>query len=434
MLMSRVAELPLDVEFGGVYEIAPNKAVVVGYTHRFFNKYPARYIPQIPRWAISKYLPGDEDGLLDPFCGSGTTLVEGVLSGKTGFAIDVDPFARLLTRVKTRPFSLHELETLDRIVAAIRKRLDEPIEVSIPVPPIPNLRKWFREDVTESLLRLKQLIYEETGGEGPHFDYLNVVLASIIRKVSNAEDGSPKPYISTRYPKEPKDPRTYFFQVHDLYRTALAEFSMAVLAQPTFWRPVCKAAEVLIVGDDARAFDLPSRVRLAVTSPPYINAFDYVRSLKFENMWLGLADPDDLIELRRRHVGTESLGIEQRRAVLSEPFGIPELDDIVDRLRAVDPARAAIVAAFFRDMEQNLACVHRSLESNGVYVIVVGNSKIRGIVVPTLDILVKIANELGFHLETQFSYVIRDRYLHIPRGGQGGLIEFDHVAVLRKRD
>src|SRR5436309_4526069 len=76
------------------------------FTHGF-HKYPAKYIPEIPRWAIRKFTaPGES--VLDPFCGSGTTNVEARLQGRNSYAIDVDPLARLLTKVKTTP--LDELE------------------------------------------------------------------------------------------------------------------------------------------------------------------------------------------------------------------------------------------------------------------------------------------------------------------------------------
>ncbi|WP_169834461.1 DNA methyltransferase [Paenibacillus donghaensis] len=426
-----VPELPNDVIQDATYEIAANKALVVGNSHRFFNKYPAKYIPHIPRWAISKYLGPEDDGILDPFCGSGTTLVEGMLQGKNGYGIDVDPFARLLTKVKTRPFSSVELRTLDRTVLAIRNRIEQSVPITIELPPIPDITKWFREDIIDKLIKIKQLIIAETGGEGVIFDYLSIVLAGIIRKVSNAENGSPKPYISTRFPKDPQDPYLYFFKIQELYREALGQFSHEIFNQTNFGLQRV-VPDIKLVGTDARDFVLDKKIKLAVTSPPYINAFDYVRSLKFENLWLGLADPDDLLEIRRQHVGTESLGERGRNDNLTEVFNIPSLDSAIYELRESDSKRASIVTAFFEDMRKNLGRVYNALDDNGTYVIVIGDSLIRGVEIPTADILASMGNEFGFKLELKFQYVIRDRYLHIPRGGKGGLIKLDRIIVLRK--
>ncbi len=55
------------------------------------HKYPAKYIPEYPRWAIKKYTANKNNIVLDPFCGSGTSNVEAKLAGYNSLAIDVDP-------------------------------------------------------------------------------------------------------------------------------------------------------------------------------------------------------------------------------------------------------------------------------------------------------------------------------------------------------
>ena len=77
--------------------------------------------------------------------------------------------------------------------------------------------------------------------------------------------------------------------------------------------------------------------------------------------------------------------------------------------------------------------VRKKLKKGGRYVIVVGDSNIRGQSIPTAKILSEIANNNGFDFDVSFKYVIRDRYLHLPRAGRGGIINFDEVLVLRKR-
>lgn len=72
------------------------------------------------------------------------------------------------------------------------------------------------------------------------------------------------------------------------------------------------------------------------------------------------------------------------------------------------------------------------LKIGGHYIIVVGNSKIRGEVIETADILTAIASRNGYELVNKFSYVIRNRYIRIPRSGQGGLVDLDWVIDLKK--
>ena len=76
---------------------------LTSYTHKF-HRYFGKFIPHVPRWAIRRFLTNKPPAtILDPFCGSGTTLVESSLHGTNSFGIDVDPIARLVSRIKTRP-------------------------------------------------------------------------------------------------------------------------------------------------------------------------------------------------------------------------------------------------------------------------------------------------------------------------------------------
>jgi len=76
---------------------------------------------------------------------------------------------------------------------------------------------------------------------------------------------------------------------------------------------------------------------------------------------------------------------------------------------------------------------HDALKSGGRYVIVVGDSVIRNQPIPTAKILTDIAVQNGYEYELSFKYVIRDRYLHLPRGDRGGIIKYDEILVLRKK-
>src|SRR5437868_4039724 len=67
------------------------------------HPYPAKFIPQIPRALIELYHPGDNSPVLDPFCGSGTTLVEACAAKIPSVGIDLNPLATLVAKVKTTP-------------------------------------------------------------------------------------------------------------------------------------------------------------------------------------------------------------------------------------------------------------------------------------------------------------------------------------------
>ena len=421
MAIIKLDDFPLNPQQDQIYEIIPDKTKIVASTNRLFNKYPTRYISAVPRYAIAAYSQ-QGDTVLDPFCGSGTTAIEAMLMGRNAISIDISPFARLLIRAKTTKYSADDFVFLENVVAQLNKLEPRTVEESA-VPQIPNIQKWFCERSVLWLSNYKAAIDRLCRKNERIRDYLYVVLAAIIRKVSNAEEVSPKPYVSTRYPKTPSDPKELFFKTEALYRAAITDFSVNIQQYNCTSR--------ILPTNDARSIGEGVCVDLAVTSPPYINAYDYVRSLRFEELWLGLSDATELSVSRKSYVGTEvssSFYKEVKYAQQSET-----LSPILDKIADVDKKRANIVETYFEDMAINVLSVRDALKQGGRYVIVVGDSTIRGQNIPTAKILAEIAEKNGYSFDVSFKYVIRDRYLHLPRGERGGIINYDEILVITKK-
>ena len=81
------------------------------YLTHGIHPYPAKFVPQIPGAIIDAYSkPGDT--ILDPFCGSGTTLLESIIRGRNALGIDINPIATLISRAKVTPLKDHERRVL----------------------------------------------------------------------------------------------------------------------------------------------------------------------------------------------------------------------------------------------------------------------------------------------------------------------------------
>ena len=291
------------------------------------------------------------------------------------------------------------------------------------IPDIPNIQKWFCQDSIKGLASIKKFADDETQYCRHIRDYFYVVIAGIIRKCSNADEVSPKPYISTRYPKTPEEPFSMFFKFEEMYRKAIIEFFEATKNFNNH--------SSILESNDARKIETESVVDLAVTSPPYINAYDYVRSLRFEDMWLGLADDSELRRNKKFYIGTESSSsfYDNYKYITHSDT----LKPIIKKIEEVDRKRAAIVSTYFEDMAINMEAVRKVLKKNGRYVIVVGDSNIRNQHIPTAAILKEIASNFGYNFDLSFKYVIRDRYMHLPRAGRGGIIKYDELLILSKK-
>lgn len=411
-----VESLPKDIEFGGTYIIAqanPNT-----YTHSFF-KYPCRFIPEIPRWAIKKYLTGVENAsVFDPFSGSGTTLLESVINGFDAYGTEIDNIAKLIIKVKTTPFTKDKLDEISNEFQRVITNIDTS-QKPRKLPGINNLEHWFMEDAIIKLAEIKKNI--DSIDDEDIRDFFNVCFVSIIKRVSNADDVSPKPYVSSKVIKNPPETIKEFSSTFNKYFEGIKELSNLGLTK-----------KARIINGDALNFDFDGLFDLAVTSPPYINAFDYARTMRLENLWLDTMTENELREKKKEYVGTESIKVAEEEKDLEILDKSIILKSYYDLIFEKDKKRALIVKKFFEDMESNLKNTYKYLKPGGHYMIVVGNSSIRNVEVESWKVIQQISELVGFKTEIYFNYLIQNPYIRIPRGNRGGKINIDHVLVLKK--
>jgi len=159
------------------------------FTHTI-HRFPGKFVPQVARELLQ--LVGADAGSLiaDPFCGCGTSLVEGSLLGVPTVGVDFDPLAVLISRAKTLPLSVRQLSEMRKYWAG-EIRLDNDDDVADVVP---NFYHWFRPDIAKQLAFIKRRALQIE--DEPLKLFSLVVFSSIIRRVSNADDQTQKTYVS----------------------------------------------------------------------------------------------------------------------------------------------------------------------------------------------------------------------------------------------
>jgi len=403
--------LPLEIKNGEEYIILqqnPNR-----YTHSYF-KYPCKFIPEIPRWFLKKYISKNST-ILDPFSGSGTTLLEAFINGYDSVGIEINKLSKLLIEVKTTILSKKDIEIIENFY----HKIDYNIKYTSPL--INNLNHWFDEDNLKNLLIIKSNINKIQKKSIQNF--LNICFISIIRKSSKADNVSPKPYVSTKISKKKVNVCAEFEKTITIYLKNNIDLSNIDT----------KLGNVDILLGDATQFTLDKKFDGAITSPPYINAFDYVRILRLETLWLDLSTEEELKKSKKFHVGTENITLKEYDdySILGES---ELLKNYYNQLIDIDKKRAVVLVKFFNDMKKNLILVRNHLKSNKVYSIVIGNSRVRNIEIESWKVISEIAQYNGFKEELYFSYQIRNHYLRIDRKNKGGKINSDYVLILRKDD
>lgn len=250
------------------------------------HPYPAKFIPEIPRQLIELYSPQKPALVLDPFCGSGTTLVEAISLGFDAVGIDVNPLACLISRVKTTPLPRGFCQTANQIVENARVRV---AKREIQVPPIPRLDHWFNPNVQNALAALRHEI--NLVGIPSLKEALQVALSSIIVKVSNQES-------DTRYAAIEKD-----IAAKDVFQAFNLATSRMYQKMVPFWNTLDKClgkkmGKAIILNKDilsVKPEDLPFKIGLVVTSPPYPNAYEYWLYHKYRMYWLDM-EPKAVLE------------------------------------------------------------------------------------------------------------------------------------------
>jgi len=248
------------------------------YLTHAFHPYPAKFPPQLPRALLAEFArPGER--VLDPFCGSGTTLVEARLQGIHSTGVDINGLACLLSKVKSTPLSPQALQLVTRTFHTIDEeswlwQMGKASPVSI--PNIEGLDHWFQPNVTRELAFIRKTILSV--GNPDAQDFLKIVLSAIIVRVSNQESDTRFAAIKKNIP----DGFTFkiFLERGRDFLTRMMDFSK--LAR--------KEASVSVHNADARdlSFLESASFDLIITSPPYANTYDYYLYHKFRKRWLDI--------------------------------------------------------------------------------------------------------------------------------------------------
>lgn len=423
-------KIPEIIKNGTIIDI--NASSVTKYTHGF-HKYPGKFIPNLPKWAIEKYLYDDAIKLImDPFCGSGTTLVEGLLSGHNVIGIDVDPLSTLISKVKTTVIDKVELEKISSWLLDNLENVKPNFK-----PDCETISHWFTDDAIDKLSKIRTLIdniYSEFGEDKTNKDikeFLLICLSSIIRKVSNADNQSQKTYVSGTKPKEPDEVYESFKIRLDMYKERL------ILLEEKIGKDL---KSKVICGQNNYELDKKinfDKVDLIVSSPPYIKSVDYVYNQMAELFWIGdiFNMQTQVLQNEKKKEYTGTMCLFKKEYADYTPFNdllnIEELDKSLQYIYLNDTKNghkyAYITYKYFCDMELHFKEAYKCMKNNSHYIMIVGDSKVSSLLIKTSDFLTNIAERNGFKAINRWGYKIKNHYMGFDRKGRGGKIEIDWV-------
>lgn len=437
-----------------------------------FHTYPATMIYPISRNIIKKMKElYNINTLFDPFSGSGTVPVEGVIANIPHiYATDLNPLSLLLTKVKTTPVSSKDLMYWQDFVKAeiesklhemsnIFFELDNYIEkqgldiydkggwgseasiiletflkekkIAFTVPNFTNMGYWFKPKVILQIQVIKDTIDKITDTQVK--DFFMVAFSETIRIVSNKRNGEFKMYRMEKKKLSDFNPnvQNVFFTIANQNIEKMNEFNFRLSNN--------ESSVVESIFDDARVLDnIPDNsVDLIVTSPPYGDSRTTVAYGEFSKLslqWIGLNNHRlNITRIDKRLLGGKNFSNGFEFHLIS-----PTLEQALNVISEQDIKRSGDVFSFYSDLNLCLNKCSKKSKKDTYQFWVVGNRTVKGVYLRTDQILVELAKEHQLHHVTTFTRNIHNKVmpaLNSPSNEKGKTVPTitnEFIVVLRK--
>ena len=385
------------------------------YATHGLHEYRGKFFPQLVRALMNIARLPDDAVVLDPMCGSGTTLVETRLSGRTACGLDMNPLSVFITDVKCRALTL-EPAALTGACSELRRVLDAAAPPN-GAPRVPEtlatgdrdyLDRWFARRTLRELDLVDAAVRRLPTRTVR--DFYRVCLSNILRGVSWQKNDD------LRVRREETDLKTGATIVRFLDE---AERSTRTVAAFLSERGSANLGRHTVQAVDARraADALPTlagRVDAVITSPPYATALPYLDTDRLSLVYLGLLPRErhrtrDASMIGNREV-TPRLRAEYWRFFQANKALLPRstctVIERIERLNAAGEAGfrrrnlPALLSKYFFDMREVMRQTFSLLRPGGALFLVIGDNRTtaggRPIEIRTADQLGKLAEALGF--------------------------------------
>ncbi len=345
------------------------------------HPFPARMAPELALKELSRLRKGAI--VLDPMAGSGTVVALAQSRGLKAIGVDVDPLAVLMATVWTRPVDkVRTRSTAMRALVRARQRMStcavaDAYPAGADVETRAFVRYWFDDYARRQLASLAGAIgalRDEAVRDVLWCAFSRLIIAKQAGASRAMDLSHSRPHRA--FERAPRKPFSEFIAAVE-----------KVLAGCQDADDACSRVRASVRLGDARRLRVRARsVDLVFTSPPYLNAIDYLRCSKFSLVWMGYSIAE-LRRIRSESIGSYSAG---KCDVSLEAIARRKCD--WDHL---SPRAQGIIARYLADTERSLKAIKRVLAPLGRVVYVIGENCIEGVYVPTGSLIREIAKMVG---------------------------------------
>lgn len=412
-----------------------------------FHRYVGRFPSHLIRALINSFGATSKDVVLDPFCGSGTTLVEARMLGVKTKGIEISPLSAMMSRVKSQfpddGFPVVDLlSELDEFYAGRRDAflgaraigdVDYAEILNRPgnsVNPFPNLERWFGKDALLGTSIMVEFILTKTGYVK---DFLTIALSSKMRSIGNVDVD----VVRAEYRRTPRE----HVDVLKLVKGQIRKMSSGIGAVVD----ACKhtlgsASDVEVIENSVLTTEIErGSISHIITSPPYgVESLSYLRThlLSFRAL-------ESILGVDPYNFGEGVIGSEYLDGKISDvsKFKVKDISETYgcyfNKLlsaadKRMDQKRIIMMMKFFEDMYEVIERFSAWLRKNGKVAFIIGNKKIGDSIIPTDKIINELFGGFGFELKDSIAHKLKTNNSNSQVPWQDRIIENEYVLLFQK--
>lgn len=377
-------------------------------THNYYS-YPAKFIPQVAQRLI---LENSKEGdiIIDPFMGSGTTIVETLLTNRIGIGCDINFVAFLVAKAKTTPVNIKLLEKeIMQLQLDLEHRMNGKYNYYLSksqklVPHHERIDYWFRKTQKEKLAIIFARIHETQNNAIRNLFF--VAFAQILKICSIWLQSSVKP--QRDFTKIDYEPLTMFLSRVKIMAKRNKEFFEILNPEihkriNNFRKVSCTDARHILCAD--------STASLIVTSPPYVTSYEYADLHQLASLWFGKMK--DINEFRKNFIGsvfkTEASPVEIHSSTAER---------IIEKFNGKKKAKE--IRKYCVEMYDCFKEMKRVLKKNGKVCIVIGDTHYRSTDILNHTIFIEQMTSLGFEIEDLVLREVTSKMLPSYRDPENG--------------
>lgn len=410
--IQKIESIPIDYTWSFSDKTIKDTAYL---THSYYT-YPAKFIPQLVSRLMTQY-SNENDLIVDPFMGSGTTIVEAILKNRKSLGVDINPIAKLVSKVKTTPLDIKKLKSEHEVlINKLSDTYDDKESFFNQTNTLDILEKsksrmvkneridyWFKQSQKDDL---SIILYHILDIEDEDIkDFYLIAFAQILKSTSIWLQKSVKP--TRDFNKKDVDAIKLFIsktnsmiKKHDSFNQHL---SSDVLNNINEYRKVFCSDSRKVPLEDLEA-------SMIITSPPYVTSYEYADLHQLPSLWFGYLE--DLPNFRKNFIGSrykthEKVDLKSSLAyeTISKFEGVKKSDELY---------------SYYADMLESFVEMKRILKPHGIAAIVIGNTKYKNIDILNAEIFIEQMNNIGFSTKEIIHREIPSKMLPTTRDEKTG--------------